>query len=109
MVEEGLLSGDRTWFFDSRSPRRRMGVAGHPAQGVVVVSLWTDDTCTATFRLPLADAARFISALADSLASGLPAVPTVAAAPAPRGWRAWVTRLRRRTKVAEVVPLTLVK
>ena len=112
MAEEGILSGDRAWFFDSRSPRRRMGVASHPEQGVVVLSLWTDDTCTATFRLPLADAAGLISALADGLVSGIPAARTVVAAPAQRGWRAWLARVRRRTKVAEgaeVVPLTLVK
>ena len=82
MVEEGLLSGERTWFNDSRSPLRRMGVASHPEQGIVVLSLWTGDTCTATFRLPMADAARLISSLANGLASGLPPVPAAVAAPA---------------------------
>ena len=108
MVEEGLLSGERTWFNDSRSPLRRMGVASHPEQGIVVLSLWTGDTCTATFRLPMADAARLISSLANGLASGLPPVPAAVAAPT-RGWRAWVARLRRRPKLAEVVHLKSVK
>ena len=108
MMEEGLRSGERTWFFDPRSPSRRMGVAGHPEQGIVVLSLWTGDTCTATFRLPMADAARLISTLANGLASGLPGVPTAAVVAAPRGWRAWVARIRR-PKVAEAVRLRSVK
>lgn len=74
----------------------------------MVLSLWTGDTCTATFRLPMADAARLISSLADGLASGLPEAPTTAVVSAPRGWRAWVARIRR-PKVAEVVRLRSVK
>jgi hypothetical protein len=107
-MEEELLSSERTWFFDPRSSLRRMGVASHPDQGVVVLSLWTGSTCTATFRLPMADAARLISSLADGLASSIPEAPTAAVVAAPRGWRAWVARIRRPT-VAEVVRLRSVK
>jgi hypothetical protein len=97
MAEEGLLDGDRVWFSDARSQFRRMGVSSHPEAGVVVLSLWTGDTCTATFRVPLADSARLISALADGLASSLPPHP-VAVPPGPpaRGWRALVDRFRTR-------------
>jgi hypothetical protein len=109
MMEEGLLSGDRTWFFDPRSPMRRMGVASHPEQGIVVLSLWNGDTCTATFRLPMADAARLISSLADGLASSISEPLTAVVVPEPRGWRAWVARLCRRPKLAEVVHLRSVK
>ncbi len=109
MAEEGLLYGERTWFFDPRSPMRRMGVASHPEHGLVVLSLWIGDTCTATFRLPMADAARLISVLADSLAISIPATAPVPGVPAARGWRALVARIRRRPKLAEVVRLRAVK
>jgi hypothetical protein len=109
MAEEGLLYGERTWFFDPRSPMRRMAVASHPEQGLVVLSLWTGDTCTGTFRLPMADAALMISALANSLAVTIPTGPGRAAPQSPRGWRAFVARIRRRPKLAEVVRLRAVK
>ena len=41
-----------------------MGVSSHPAEGVVVISLWQGDVCTATFRMPLDDSAQLISVLA---------------------------------------------
>jgi hypothetical protein len=50
-----------------------MAVSAHPTQGLVVISLWQGDTCTGTFRLPLADASRLIAALSDGMAEGLPA------------------------------------
>jgi hypothetical protein len=75
MAEVGLLYGDREWFSDARSPFRRLAVSSHPEAGLVILSLWTADTCTATFRVPVADAARLISCLAEGLASGLPAAP----------------------------------
>jgi hypothetical protein len=109
MAEEGLLYGERTWFFDPRSPMRRMWVASHPEQGLVVLSLWTGDTCTGTFRLPMADAALMISALANSLAITIPTAPGQTVSRGPRGWRALVARFRRRPKLAEVVRLRAVK
>ncbi len=50
-----------------------MAVTSHPDEGLVVISLWRGGTCTGTFRLRLADAASLVSALASSLAQGLPA------------------------------------
>jgi hypothetical protein len=48
-----------------------MSVSAHPADGVVVVSLWHGQTCNATFRLPVADASRLIGALADAMSMSL--------------------------------------
>jgi hypothetical protein len=111
MAEEGLLYGDRAWFSDARSPFRRMAVSSHPEAGLVVLSLWVGDTCTATFRLPMADAARLIASLADGMASSLPPRPVVAPVPpAPtRGWRALVARARARIRTADTPTLRRVK
>jgi hypothetical protein len=63
----------------------------HPDRGLVVVSLWQADTCTATFRLRLVDSARLIAALADGMAAGLPASVAEAEALAkPRRWRGFL-------------------
>ena len=67
VAEHGLLFGDRIWFVDVRTPARRMAVTTHPEDGVAVISLWHGDSCTATFRLPRRDAARFVDALAQGL------------------------------------------
>jgi hypothetical protein len=99
-VEEehgGLPRGSRTWFYDVRSPVRRMAVSTHEAEGITVVSLWQGDTCTGTFRLPLGESARLISVLADGMAAGLPGragsgPPTERQ---PR-WRTWLGDLMRR-------------
>ena len=61
----------RVWFSDQRTPNRRLSVSTHPSEGIAVVSLWQGQTCTGTFRLPLAEAARMITALADGMAAGL--------------------------------------
>ena len=39
----------------------------HPERGIVNLSLWRDDRCVETFWLPVADAGRLVSFLADSL------------------------------------------
>jgi hypothetical protein len=70
VAERGLLYGDRTWFFDSRTPVRRMAVSAHPDEGVVVISLWQGDRCAGTFRLPVQQTPAMIAALADALVSG---------------------------------------
>jgi hypothetical protein len=72
VAERSLLFGRKIWFSDARTPVRRMGVSQHPEEGVVVVSLWQGDVCTGTFRLPMADAPRLISELADALGAALP-------------------------------------
>jgi hypothetical protein len=96
MAEEGLLYGDRTWFVDPRGPARRMGVANHADHGLVILSLWAGDTCTATFRMPVADAARMIGVLADGLAAAIPEAEPVTVPPASRGWRARLAGLADR-------------
>jgi hypothetical protein len=103
VAERSLLFGRKTWFNDARTPVRRMGVSQHPEEGVVVVSLWQGDVCTGTFRLPMADAPRLISELADALGAALPG-PSSSAPTPPVGWpasarqraRQWVDRLLGR-------------
>ncbi len=89
MAEVGLLFGDRMWFSDARSPFRRLAVSSHPDEGVVILSLWTGDTCTATFQVPMAEAAGLIATLADGMARSIvpPAPPTLVATPVRPAWR----------------------
>lgn len=56
------------WFSDPRTPVRRMKVAWHPDAGVVVLSLWAADQCTATFRLPIERAPDLMHLLVDAMA-----------------------------------------
>ena len=74
-MERGLALANRTWFSDTRTPVRRMAVSSHPDQGVIVISFWQGDTCTGTFRLPIADGARLIAAVADGLGGAAPPPP----------------------------------
>jgi hypothetical protein len=94
MVIANLPVTRRVWFFDPRSPERRMSVAAHPDEGVVVVSLWQGQRCTGTFRLPTADSSRLIATLADGMAASL-SRPSLED-PGPRGRArvvAWVRRV----------------
>ena len=61
------LPGRRDWFSDDRGDGRRMQVTWHPEQGFAVFSLWHRDECSSTFRMPIDDAPRLISLLAQSL------------------------------------------
>jgi hypothetical protein len=58
----------RDLFLDQRGADRGLRVTCHPEEGVVVISLWHDDRCTASFRLPGEESARLISVLAAGLA-----------------------------------------
>jgi hypothetical protein len=100
VAEVGLLYGDRVWFTDARSPSRRLAVSSHPESGVVILSLWTGATCTATFRVPMADAAGLIASLADGMAQSIPrtSVPTLVAEPVRRAWRDRVARFFTRIR-----------
>jgi hypothetical protein len=69
VAEEGLVLGDRVWFADPRTPSRRLAVSSHPEADVVVLSLWHDDRCTGSFRLPLADAPALVAALTEGMTS----------------------------------------
>ena len=95
MAEEGLLFGDRVWFYDTRTQARRMAVSSHPEHGLVVISLWQGDACTATFRLRTAEAARLIATLAHGMAAELPvgAGPATSTGGRPSWWRQWFARV----------------
>jgi len=67
VAEQDVLYGERTWFIDVRSPARRMAASNHWEQGLGVISLWQGESCTATFRLPLPDAARFVDGLTQGM------------------------------------------
>jgi hypothetical protein len=71
VLEEGPLFGNRVWFYDARSPVRRMAVEAHPELGILLLSLWQGDTCTGTFRLPMREGGRAISTLAYGIAAAL--------------------------------------
>jgi hypothetical protein len=55
-------------FFDLRDEGRSMRVSFHANTGVYVVSLWRDEQCLGTFRLPASEAPRLVHALVSSLA-----------------------------------------
>jgi hypothetical protein len=54
-------------FLDARGNGRALRLSWHPEADVVVLSLWRDQLCAGTFRLPQADVAAFIDALVDGL------------------------------------------
>jgi hypothetical protein len=54
-------------FFDPRDEGRFLRVSFHEALGVFVLSLWKDDTCLGTFRLPADEAPRLIHAMVGAL------------------------------------------
>jgi hypothetical protein len=56
-----------TWFADERGIDRRLKVSWHGERRLFVLSVWHRDTCTATFRLPLAEVPRLVSALVEVL------------------------------------------
>jgi hypothetical protein len=55
-------------FFDPRDEDRQLRVSYHSEQDVFVLSLWRRENCLGTFRLPAADAARFVHVMVSSLA-----------------------------------------
>ena len=55
-------------FFDPRDEDRQLRVSYHSEQDVFVLSLWRREMCLGTFRLPAADAARFVHVMVSSLA-----------------------------------------
>jgi hypothetical protein len=52
-------------FYDVRGDGRTLRVNWHGAERMVVLSLWRDSECTATFRLPAADLPDLLRALTD--------------------------------------------
>lgn len=94
----GGPSRERVWLVDDRVPPRHLQVTHHPEQGVVVLSIWHENVCTATFQLPVADSPAVIDVLVAAFA-GAAGWRTAVAAPAPARWdrlRAWArARLAR--------------
>ena len=52
-------------FADQRGEGRSLRVAWHGSDGVVVLSLWRYDVCTATFRMPSSELPDLLRALTD--------------------------------------------
>jgi hypothetical protein len=63
-------------FVDHRGGDRALRVTWHPEADVVVLSLWRDNVCAGSFRLPAAE----VPALLATLASGLSAASSSAKA-----------------------------
>lgn len=59
-------------FSDARDARRAMRVTWHQSSGVVVLSLWRDEACVGTLRLPRDDVPDLIAALTTGLAATPP-------------------------------------
>lgn len=60
--------------FDARDGDRAMRVSTYRDKGIVVLSIWHGNTCTASFRLNQADVPELVDALVRGLAAGaLPA------------------------------------
>jgi hypothetical protein len=58
-------------FTDARGAARTLQVSWHDeGAGLVVLSLWRDDTCTASFRLARDDVGAFADVLLEGLAAG---------------------------------------
>jgi hypothetical protein len=55
-------------FFDPRDQGRTLRVSFHPASSMFVVSLWRDEECLGTFRLPSVDVPRLVHGLVAPLA-----------------------------------------
>ncbi len=70
-------------FLDERGQDRGLRVTTHADEGIVVLSIWHEDRCTGSFRLPIADCGRLISVLASGLADQLIEERTGLPAPSP--------------------------
>jgi len=70
-------------FLDARGNGRAMRLSWHPEADVVVLSLWREETCAGTFRMPHQDVGAFVDALVDSLrdAPGVHLPPPVSPRP----------------------------
>ena len=53
--------------YDARDAGRALRVSAHPELGLVTISLWRDDTCVATHRVPVAEMPELIRLLAATL------------------------------------------
>lgn len=70
-----------TWVADARGDGRAVRVSAHDQAGLVVLSVWNGDTCTATVRLRPEDVVEVVTALTRSLGE-LEQAPEVPVGPA---------------------------
>jgi hypothetical protein len=61
----GALSARRDMFLDERGAGLR--VTWHPERDLVVLSVWHDESCVGTFRMPVQDVPRLSGLLAAAL------------------------------------------
>jgi hypothetical protein len=100
----------RTYVRNSRSDDEYLRVTWHPGASTIVLSHWTDQICTASTPIALADAPVLIELLVAALADAATVRGAEAPAPPPepttRAKRAW-SRLRSRVRpqLAQIVPL----
>ena len=74
MAEVIPLPGRGAYFPDARGTDRLLRVTWHPEAGLVVLSVWRDDQCVGTLRMPIADVPDLIKTLADGLLAASPGV-----------------------------------
>ena len=46
-------AGLEALFSDDRSPTRRLHISWHGAERIIVLSIWHENRCTASFRMPV--------------------------------------------------------
>ncbi|WP_141921303.1 hypothetical protein [Halopolyspora algeriensis] len=63
-----LAAGSSEVFLDDRGPERVLRMSWHAEHRIVVLSLWSGNRCTATFRLPIAQVPAVVQALTNGLA-----------------------------------------
>jgi len=69
-------------------------VSWHGAERIIVLSIWHDDLCAATFRLPVGDAGRMIVAISDAMSRAInPPNRAIQSTQLPR-WRSNLLRAR---------------
>jgi hypothetical protein len=68
MAAPRALAPNGLIFLDDRGGDRALRVTWHPEAELVVLSLWRENVCAGSFRVPAADVPALISALAAGLA-----------------------------------------
>jgi hypothetical protein len=71
---EGPLPRTGEIYLDARSSRRALRVSWHHESALVVLSLWRDNVCTSTFRLPVEEVPDLIEMLRSGLDAAYDAV-----------------------------------
>jgi hypothetical protein len=69
-------------------------ISWHGTERIIVLSVWQEDRCTASFRMPVRDARRLIAAVADAMSNAISAPGReIERTQLPR-WRSTIQRLR---------------